>query len=49
MQHHLNPEGVLYVEAEFAVNSSDQWQVSKHGKAGNVFYHLLTKSKLDET
>lgn len=37
----LNPNGLLYVEAEYAITDSAHWQVQKHGKAGNVFYHLL--------
>ncbi len=38
---HLADDGVAYVEAEFALKDTAGWQVIKHGKAGNVFYHLL--------
>ena len=38
---HLAEGGVVYVEAEFALEDDEFWQVIKHGKAGNVFYHLL--------
>ncbi|HSI43933.1 MAG TPA: 16S rRNA (guanine(966)-N(2))-methyltransferase RsmD [Methylotenera sp.] len=42
---HLQPEGLIYVEAEYAIDTapefSSDWQVLKQGKAGNVFYHLL--------
>lgn len=38
---HLADDGVAYVEAEFALADTHGWQVVKHGKAGNVFYHLL--------
>ena len=38
---HLTDDGTVYVEAEFALTDTDGWQVIKHGKAGNVFYHLL--------
>lgn len=38
---HLAEDGVVYVEAEFALDDEPPWQVVKHGKAGNVFYHLL--------
>jgi hypothetical protein len=31
----------VYIEAEFEIESDDEWQVLKHGKAGNVFYHLI--------
>lgn len=51
---HLHADGVVYVEAEFALDSAEQigsqaflagWQVVKHSKAGNVFYHLLKLAK----
>ncbi|MGB4813309.1 MAG: 16S rRNA (guanine(966)-N(2))-methyltransferase RsmD [Methylophilaceae bacterium] len=38
---HLSAESVVYVEAEFALQDSEAWQVIKQGKAGNVYYHLL--------
>ena len=38
---HLAEDGVLYVEAEYALKSDPDWQVIKSGKAGQVFYHLL--------
>ncbi|HOY70519.1 MAG TPA: 16S rRNA (guanine(966)-N(2))-methyltransferase RsmD [Methylotenera sp.] len=38
---HLAANGVLYVEAEYVLQDSAIWQVIKHGKAGNVYYHLL--------
>lgn len=41
LAQHLSAEGVLYVEAEFEILASVQWQVLKQNKAGNVFYHLL--------
>jgi len=41
IRSHLKPEGVVYAEAEFAIEDHEDWQVVKHGKAGNVFYHLL--------
>jgi 16S rRNA (guanine(966)-N(2))-methyltransferase RsmD len=41
LNKHLSTEGILYVEAEFELKSSELWQVYKQGKAGNVFYHLL--------
>lgn len=37
----LSEHGLVYVEAEFALNDNADWQVYKQGKAGNVFYHLL--------
>ena len=44
LNQQLSKDGMLYVEAEFKIQSSDIWQVSKQDKAGNVYYHLL---KLD--
>lgn len=42
---HLTDNGAVYVEAEYALDTVPEiardWQVIKHGKAGNVFYHLL--------
>lgn len=38
---HLAEDGVLYVEAEYALKSGVDWQVLKSGKAGQVHYHLL--------
>lgn len=38
---HLSEQGVLYVEAEYKIEPNAQWEVIKHGKAGNVYYHLL--------
>ena len=38
---HLSPQGVVYVEAEYALADSEIWQVLKQSKAGNVFYHLI--------
>ncbi len=45
---HLSQEGLLYAEAEFKLASDARWEVIKHGKAGNVYYHLL-KSSLGHT
>lgn len=42
---HLAKGGLLYAEAEYAIESNAQWDVVKHGKAGNVYYHLLKCSK----
>jgi 16S rRNA (guanine966-N2)-methyltransferase len=41
LNQHLNADGLLYVEAEFAIQSDATWHVKKHDKAGNVYYHLL--------
>ncbi len=41
LNQHLAVDGIVYVEAEFEVLSSDAWPVIKQNKAGNVYYHLL--------
>jgi 16S rRNA (guanine966-N2)-methyltransferase len=38
---HLSPDGVVYVEAEAPLAEPADWKTHKHGRAGNVFYHLL--------
>ena len=48
LNQHLNENGVVYAEAEFAIKSDENWQVKKQDKAGNVYYHLLNQLKLIE-
>lgn len=38
---HLKPGGLVYAESEQALADTDDWRVRKHGRAGNVHYHLL--------
>lgn len=38
---HLNAEGYVYVEAEYALKQADGFDMLKSGRAGHVFYHLL--------
>lgn len=40
----LAENALVYVEAEFAIEETADWQVLKHGKAGSVFYHLIKAS-----
>lgn len=47
MQAHLAPKGLLYVEAEQPMQGDAGWQVWKHGRAGNVYYHLLKSAHAD--
>lgn len=37
----LKPEGRLYVESESQLGGLGGWRTVKHGKAGQVFYHLM--------
>lgn len=41
LPQHLTAEGVVYVEAEYALLPTEHWQIVKQSKAGNVYYHLL--------
>ncbi len=41
LARHLGPGGMLYVEMEAALREIPGWRVHKHGRAGNVHYHLL--------
>jgi len=41
LSRHLSPHGVVYAEAEYALQDNSTWHVLKQSKAGNVFYHLL--------
>ena len=41
LNQHFTENGVLYVEAEFAIKSDATWHVKKQDKAGNVYYHLM--------
>lgn len=41
MPTRLNVGGVLYVEAEAAIDAPVAWRLLKQGRAGNVCYHLL--------
>lgn len=43
LNQHLAENGVVYAEAEFEIKSDETWQVVKHNRAGNVYYHLLSK------
>lgn len=41
LKNALAENGLVYLEAEFALEETAGWQVLKQGKAGNVFYHLI--------
>jgi 16S rRNA (guanine966-N2)-methyltransferase len=43
LNQYLSAGGQLYVEAEFEIKSDATWHVLKQNKAGNVYYHLLSK------
>ncbi|MDR2366050.1 MAG: 16S rRNA (guanine(966)-N(2))-methyltransferase RsmD [Zoogloeaceae bacterium] len=37
----LIAEGSLYAEAEFPLDTLGQWRVTRQGRAGQVYFHLL--------
>ena len=41
LRKHLAADGLVYAEAEHALDDLPGWSVFKHGKAGSVHYHLL--------
>lgn len=43
----LADDGALYVEAEHALDGCDGWHTERHGRAGQVFYHLMRRGKSD--
>jgi 16S rRNA (guanine966-N2)-methyltransferase len=36
-------DALLYVEAETALEGCGDWRTIRHGKAGQVFYHLMQR------
>ncbi|MFB0934353.1 MAG: 16S rRNA (guanine(966)-N(2))-methyltransferase RsmD [Propionivibrio sp.] len=45
----LAADGVLYVEAESALENCGQWRTVRSGRAGQVFYHLMRNGEPDGT
>ena len=43
----LADDGVLYVEAEKALQDCGAWRTVREGKAGQVFYHLMRSGSPD--
>ena len=41
-------DGVVYVEAEHALEACGQWRTVRDGRAGQVFYHLMRKGERGE-
>ena len=39
----LNEDGALYVEAEHEIAELGAWQTVRHGKAGEVHFHLMRR------
>lgn len=45
----LKDDGLLYVEAESALESCGSWRTIRSGNAGQVFYHLMRNGEPDGT
>lgn len=41
----LAQDGLIYVESEAPIDALFEWDVWRHGKAGNVYYGLLKRSE----
>lgn len=39
----MKDDGAVYVEAEHAIESLGNWRTERHGKAGDVHYHLMRR------
>lgn len=44
LNQHVSNGGMVYAEAEYAIESTGDWKVIKQGRAGAVYYHLLQLS-----
>ena len=44
----LAADGVVYVEAEQGLESCGDWRTVRHGRAGQVCYHLMQRGETDE-
>lgn len=43
----VTEDGVIYVEAEKVLEGCGGWRTVRHGRAGQVFYHLMRRGKAD--
>lgn len=41
----LNEDAAIYVEAEHQIDSLGDWRAVRHGKAGEVHFHLLRRQR----
>lgn len=48
LPHILTDDAVLYVESESALDACGDWRTVRHGKAGQVFYHLMRRGGPDD-
>jgi len=40
-------DGVIYIEAEYALAEFEGWNIERSGRAGQVFYHLMRRNDPD--
>ena len=45
--HVLAEDGVIYAEAEMRLENCGAWRTVRHGRAGQVFYHLMRRGEVD--
>jgi 16S rRNA (guanine966-N2)-methyltransferase len=45
----LTESGVIYAEAETRLEGCGEWRTVRHGRAGQVFYHLMRRGETDAT
>jgi 16S rRNA (guanine966-N2)-methyltransferase len=45
----LAADGVIYAEAEKGLEGLGSWRTLRHGRAGQVFYHLMRRGEADGT
>jgi 16S rRNA (guanine966-N2)-methyltransferase len=43
----MRDDGVVYVEAELALENCGDWHTVRSGRAGQVYYHLMRKGEPD--
>ena len=43
LENRLTPDGMVYAECEKPLEIGENWQIWREGRAGNVFFYLLTR------
>jgi 16S rRNA (guanine966-N2)-methyltransferase len=43
LEKRLNPDGMVYAESEKPLELGEDWRIWREGRAGRVFYYLLTR------
>lgn len=45
LENRLNPGGIVYAESEQPLEPGEKWQIWREGRAGKVFYYVLTRGE----